>query len=922
MRSFCLIMAAMATGLLMAACQPAKPVSFERGVTIPATGGTPAASASAGGLGEAEVTGSANAATPAEVAARLLDEPTRRVVRFTNGMTALLQQNKTAPVVSVRLYVRAGSVTEERFAGAGLSHIVEHLVAAAATGRRPQEENTRLLLQMGNDSNAYTQADQSSYYITTTAENWPLALELMVDITANSEFSRAQFDREYKVVQRELELNEAQADKIFYGQSLATRYIESPARFPVLGNKAAFQTLTFEDCQAYYKRMYVPDNMVLSIAGDMELDSAEARVLSQIRGLRRRPAPAIAIPPEPPVTGPRRSVAHADVAQARIQWAFPTTDIYGADVYANEVLTRILGGGDSSLLVRKLRDEKMLVADLRAVDTTPRYVAGQLGITARLAADKAPAAQEALWAVLEDLVAQGTGVTEEALARAKAQVNADYVFDHQTADQQAVHNADDYLIAGDIDFGAHYVKRIQAVTRDEVLAAARKYLRRDRMLTTLLLPLKAGDPFVATQSAATVPAGPVEVKKIVLPNGFTVLLSRNPAAPLACYNLYTLGGLLAEDESNNGIGAVMMNLMPRETETRAHGQIADYLDASGTALAGIAGSNTFQLSMACVKERAAEAFGLFTDVALHAKLSAEQLNEVRHAVLAVARSTSDEWSLEGYAIARGAFYASSPYKRMPEGNRGVIDTLTSAQVGAHYRQYFLNPQHMVLAISGDIDPAAAAKWVAPFAALPPQNPTLNTFTVIADPQRVVKPTDSASAVVVLAYPGVTSTSPDRFALTLLKTYLGGFSAPSGSLLHETLRSKGLVYTVKAHNITGPAGGMFLITALGEPQNAGAIADTIVGMIESVKQGNVPDARFEAAREQAITGEKLSRLTVADISSQQAVNELFGLGYDEETRFAGKIRGVTKEQMLRAAQGYLTEPTVVIMTPEAKGAGGE
>jgi zinc protease len=921
MRPFGVILAAMAGGLL-AACQPAKPVSFEKGVAIPAADRNAAAAAGWGGMGEPEVTGSANAATPTEVAARLLDEPARRVVRFTNGLTALLQQNKTAPVVSVRMYVRAGAVTEERFGGSGLSHIVEHLVAGAATGRRSQAENTQLLLQMGNDSNAYTQADQSSYYVTTTAENWPTALELVVDMTANSAFSRAQFDREYKVVQRELELDEAQGDRIFYAQALATRYTESPARFPVLGSKAALQTLTFEDCQAYYRRMYVPDNMVLSIAGDIGLDDAEARVLGQIRGLRRRPAPVIVLPPEPAVTGPRRSVARADVAQARMQWAFPTTDIHGADVYVNEVLARILGGGDSSLLVRKLRDEKMLVAEVRAVDTTPRYVEGQLAITARLAADKAPAAEEALWAVVDELAAQGAGVTEEALARAKAQVNADYVFDHQTADQQAIHNAEDYLIAGDIDFGTRYGKRIQAVTREEVVAAARKYLRRDRMLTTLLLPLKADDPFAAARSAATVPAGPVEVRKTVLPNGLTVLISRNPAAPLACFNLYTLGGLLAEDESNSGIGAVMMNLLPRETESRSHRQIADYLDATGTALAGIAGSSTFQLSMACVKERAAEAFGLFTDVALHAKISAEQLNEVRHGVLAVARPTSDDWSLEAYALARGTLYASSPYKRMPEGNRAVIDALTTAQVAAHYRQYFLNPQHMVLAISGDIDPAAAAQWAAPFGALPAQNPTLNTFSVMADPQRVVRPTERSSAVVVLAYPGVTSTSPDRFALTLLKTYLGGFSAPSGSVLLETLRSKGLVYTVKATSITGPAGGMFLITALGEPQNAGAIAENIVGLIEAVKGGDVPEVRFEAAREQALTGEKLSRLTVADISAQQAVNELFGLGYDEETRYADKIRAVTKGQMVRAAQGYLTQPTVVILTPEAKGADGE
>jgi zinc protease len=864
---------------------------------------------------ELPITGSANSSTPTEIAARLLDEPSQRVLRFTNGMTALLQQNKAAPVVSVRMYVKAGSTTEEHFTGAGISHFVEHLVAAANSAKRDQSEYTQMVLQMGNDSNAFTEADHSSYFITTTADKWPAALDLISDITTNSVFTKAQFDREYKVIQRELELNETQPDKIFYAQTLANRYLESPARYPVLGYKAAFQKLTFEDCLAYYHRMYVPDNMILSIAGDIDLDFAETRVLNEIRGLPRKPAPAISAVPEPPVTGPRRSVAHAQIPQARIQWAFPTTDIYGPDAGALDLLARILGSGDSSLLVRQLRDGQSLVTEIRCANTKPRYVAGQLEINASLLPDKAPAAQNTLFAVLDDLLARG--ITDEALARAKSQVAADFVFDHQTADQQAVHNALDFLIAGDIHFSASYLQRLQALTRDDVQAAARKYLRRDRLLTTLLLPAKSPDPFAPPKSAAGAASDtPIEVRKTVLANGMTILISRNPAAPLACFNLYTLGGLMAEDDSNNGIGAVMMNLLPRETASRSHQQITDFLDATGTALAGLAGNNTFQLSMACVKQRAPEAFSLFADVALHAKFSPQQLNEVRHSILTIADLPGDPRSIEANAVIRGIFYASSPYKRVPEGRQAVIDSLTTTQLQTHYNNYFLNPAHMVLAISGDIDPAVAAQWVAPFASIPAKTPTLNSFTVLADPQRIIKPSEFPSATVMLAYPGVANLQPDRYALILLKTYLGGFTAPSGSLLHETLRGKGLVYSVKTQNISGPAGGMFLITAVGEPQNAQAIADNIASVIASVRQGDLPPADFEAAKQQALTGDKLTRLTVADISAHQALNEALGLGYDEEKRFAEKIQSITREQLLRAARTYLTEPTVVILTPQA------
>ncbi len=905
MRIFPLPATILLAGMLIA-CQTAPPYAPAPRLT-PAPPATAAASA---------LPPSATQFAPAEVSQRLLDEPTRRVLRFSNGFTALLQQNKTAPVVATRIFIKAGSLTEQEHLGAGISHLVEHLVAGASSGKRNQAENTLLLLQMGNHSNAFTDADQSCYYITTTADKWPLAAELLVDMTTNSTFTRQQFDREFQVVQRELEMDEAQTDHVFYVHALTNRYLESPARIPIVGYKAAFQTLTYEDCQAYYRRMYVPDNMIISVAGDLDLDAAETCLLNQVKAIRRRPAPIIALPPEPPVTAPRRSVARGDVAQARIQWAFPTSDIYGTDLPATRVLSGVLGGGESSLLVRKLREELTLVATISSVNTAPRYVEGQLEINATLAPEKIPAAQDALWAVLDDLLKNG--ITDLALTRAKAQAAANLVFDNQTADQQAVRNAEDFLVAGNIDFTALLVQRMQAITAAQVLAAARKYITREHLLTTVLLPKNAPDPFAA-KAAATAAADQVVVKRTVLDNGVTLLISRNPAAPLACFNLYTLGGLLAEDDSTNGIGMVMMNLLPRETASRSHAQITDFLDATGTSVVGTSGNNAFQLSMACLKDHAPDSFALFADLALHPKFSAAELAQVKHSLIFSVETATEDWSGEAYRTVRDVFYASSPYKCLPEGNTNIIDKLTPAQIAAHYNTYFLDPAHMVIAISGDIDPAAAAQWALPFQAIPPRNPTRNTYSITNEPRTVVKPTAKQSATVMFAYPGANIASADRDTLVLLKTYLGGYSSPSGSLLHETLRSKGLVYTVKVTTVSGPAGGLFIITALGEPKNADAIASTISGLIENLKAGNVPDVAFNTAKDQTITGKKLDLPTIADISSHQALNEVLGVGFDDDLKFADHIRALTKDALVRAGNKYLTTPTLVIMTPNAKDA---
>jgi len=863
-----------------------------------------------------EDSGSGHASAPTAVSERLVDEPARRVVRFSNGFTVILQQNKTAPVVAARIYIKAGSLTEQQYMGSGISHVVEHLVAGATSGKRKEDANQLLLQQIGGDSDAFTDYNETCYFITTTADKWPVALDLLVDWTQHADFTPQQFQREFKVVQREIEMDEAEAERVAFLRTLDTRYRVSPVRHPVVGYKTAFQKLTYEDCKEYYKEMYVPDNMVVSVAGDIDLDKAEGMILEQLKDIPRKKVQDTTISQEPLNLLPRRSVSHADIKQARVEWAFPTMNLYNPDLYATDTLASVLGSGESSILLRRLRDDLGLVTSISCEDDTPTYAQGALTVDAVLDPSKIAAAQDAVMKVLSD-VAQN-GVPADALERAKAQASASRVYADQTAEQQASRNAEDFLNSGSIDFTAAYTAHIQNVTVDDVKAMAQKYIQRDRMITTAVLPEGAKDPFGGPagheQTALSAPV----VNKTVLKNGLTVLISRNPAAPLASFNLYTLGGLLAEDQENSGIGAAMMELMTRGTQTRSHQQIADYLDATGTTLGAESGNNSYLLSMQCLKEKAPEAFDLFADVALHPKFAPDELDKVRPLLLSAIDASTEDWFGEAYAAVRDAYYADSPYKRLPVGKADVISHLSAAAIAAQYQNYFLDPSKMVLSISGDIDPGVAAGWAQRFEGISQKSVGLHLSSTAASAGTTLKHTDKDSATVCVAYPpGIKVTDPDRFAVLVLQSYLGGYDSEGGSLLFETLRGKGLVYTVQAESINGPAGGMFLVVALGEPGNAQAILTDIQQLVEQVKKGEIPDAKFEAAKDQAVTGEELSKQTIADKSASQALNELLGLGYDEDAKFAAHVRAITKAQVIAAANKYLNAPVVVIVTPQAK-----
>lgn len=853
-----------------------------------------------------------------QVMQRITEDPGRMVVRLTNGLSVILQENHTAPVVAARIYIKAGSLTEQEYMGSGISHVLEHLVAGGSSASLKESDSQQALRILGGDSNAFTSFDRTCYFITTTAEKWPLALELLTAWTTRADFTAAEFRREYQVVQREIEMGEAEAARSFYKLIYANRYLVFPARHPVIGYKPAFQKLTWQDCRTYYKRMYVPDNMIVSIAGDIDLAGALKLVQQRFSQVQRSVVPSISLPTEPAVTGTRLAVAHGDVKRARVQWGFPTVDMYDPDMYPLDVLANILASGESSILIRTLRDQKQLVTSIHAGNDTPHWAAGQLEIIAELPPRNIAAAQRALLEIVESIKTNGVGL--EQVQKARAQVAAGLVYGNQTAEQQAERNAGDFLVSGNIDYSRMYVERIAQVTPDQVRDAARKYLKPECLLTTILLPNNAPDELAGLTAAAKTSTVRPTVEMVTLPNGLRVLIGRNPAATIVSFQYYTLGALLAENDANNGIGNALMELLPRGTTTRSYDEITGFLDATGGELDASMGNNTFTVKATALRLQAQPTFLLFADVLLHPALSQPQLDEIRPLLLASIERATEDWFGEGYRFLRASYYQDSPYVRLPSGKAEVVSKLTPEQIRAHYKKYLLNPRQSVLAVYGDIDPEQVKQWITQLGQIPaPATPPTLALVSMSNPAKTVTQNSAkGSASVFFGYgPGMLVTSPDRHAMAILQTILGGYNSPGGSVLHETLRGQGLVYTVQASNIAGPVPGMFLIMALGQPENTGKITTLVNKIAADAKAGSFTEEQIATAKDQAITGEHVRDQTIAAQAASAALDELMGLGYQARQKIAENLRQVTREDVKRVANKYLQEPVIAITTPAGK-----
>src|SRR5205814_6705906 len=124
--------------------------------------------------------------------------------------------------------------------------------------------------KIGNDSNAYTSDDHTAYFINTTPDHLGEAVDLVSGWVLGALITPEEYRREYEVVQRELEKDKGEPDWVFYELTQQTRYRVSPAGVPVIGYQEVIRGLSRDDVYSYYKRAYQPNNMVFSIAGDLE----------------------------------------------------------------------------------------------------------------------------------------------------------------------------------------------------------------------------------------------------------------------------------------------------------------------------------------------------------------------------------------------------------------------------------------------------------------------------------------------------------------------------------------------------------------------------------------------------------------------------------------------------------------------------
>ena len=842
---------------------------------------------------------------------KLSDDLTLAVLH--SGLTVLVQENHVAPVATVRCYVKnTGSSYEGRYLGAGLSHVLEHTVAGGTTSHRSEKEIERIVDAFGGATNAYTSEYMTVFYIDCPARNTPAAIELVADSMQHVTFEPKEFERELRVVRRELADGEVDRDRV-QGKLLdETVYTQSPARYPVIGYLEVLNRTNKQAIFDFYHERYVPNNQIFVVVGDVKTPAVLDQVARQWIGTPRGYETCVAMPDEPEQVAPREAYREMDGALYNLALAWPTVTLSSPDLYALDLAAYILGEGESSRLVRKLKYERQLVLAVDAESETPHYVKGWFGVLATAAPAHWKEASEEILREVYRL--QTDPIRPEELAKAKKQKAAEMVMARQTVQEQAESLGRGYVTARDPLFDQHYVDALQQVTADEIRDVARRYFLPQRLNRVTIAP--PGSSVLGSAAAASQPEGAIHQQR--LPNGLRVLLKRHAGLPLVNIQAYVLGGSLVDTPATAGRATLVGAMLDKGTARHSAEQMANYFDSIGGKLATTAGRNTVLGSVTVLSADFPQAAALFAECFTQPAFHEGEFAKIKSLILGEIAQRADDPQEEAFELFYDNLPPASPYHVLLGGKKETVAALTAADLRAYYAKYFV-PENMIVTVFGDIQIDAALAVVRQhFGVL---KPSLQPPKISFDRDNAIlksitrhKRTAKETGMVLLGYPAPSIfQKKDYAALTLLEAIMAGYGYPGGWLFTE-LRGEGLVYNVEAFIASGPVPGYFVILAQTQPDKVDEVVARIRTSVARAKAGRIDEDDFGLAKQRVIALHAQEHTTIAGQAEQAAPYALYGLGYDYDKTFDAQIQAVTLPEVVAVARKYLDNSVLVTTLP--------
>jgi zinc protease len=863
--------------------------------------------------------------------------------RLANGLEVIMLEDHRLPMVAVNIWYHVGPANE-RPGLTGFAHLFEHMMFEGSKYVGEKAHFQYLEAAGASEINGTTDFDRTNYFETLPSNQLELALWLESDRMG---FLLDQLDEKKLKNQRDVVRNERRQSVEGSPYGLVQEELfhqlypkNHPYYASVIGSHADIESARLSDVRDFFRLYYAPNNASLAIVGDIDKTKVKALVETYFGPIPSGPpVPKVEVA-TPPITSERRAVVTDQVELPRLYLAWITDPILSQGDAECDLLAKILGGGKSSRLYKKLVYEKRIAQDVSAYQYS--LALGSL-FSIECTAKPGVKLEELEKAIDEELVSfRAQGPTDVELEGARNTIESSVIRGLETlggfggvADRLNQYNH--YL--GDPGYLDKDLGRYSKANAESLRQKADSVLKSQARVVVYGVPGNkvindASEPAppsksptvesipAADQDWRKSPPAPGPASRLTLPvpllfqlsNGLSVYLIEQHSLPIVSANLIVLSGSERNPANRPGLASFAAEMLDEGTQKRSALQIAIDADRLGASIYTGSSMDLSYASFRSLKKNADGAFELMSDVLLNPSFPAEEIERIRHDRLTEILQQKDNPNITAAKVFSNVIYGRDhPYGYTDVGTEESNKALTREDLYQFWKAGYV-PGNSALVIAGDITEAEARalakKHYGNWSGTPLRSQPLDAARVSSRRIILVDKTDSPQSAIRVGHSGVARSNPDYVAIDVMNTELGGLFS---SRINLNLREKhGYTYGASSVFVFRRGAGPFIVGTSVHANSTAASITEIFREIERMRSEEVTPEELATAKDSI--SRSLPGLFETTPQAASSIGQLFvyDLPLDYYRTLPEHIDGVTAADVKQVAQKYLRPDEMAIV----------
>jgi zinc protease len=862
-------------------------------------------------------------------------------IQLKNGLKVLFIESHKSPVVTVQMWVRTGSADESK-GTEGISHFIEHLVFKGTKSFK-MGEIASTIEDGGGDLNAYTSHDQTVFHVTLSSLETDTALKVINEMTSCPLFDAKEVENEREVVLEEIKRGLDSPGRKAGQLLFSTVYNKHPYGLPVIGYDKVVKKVTVKTIKEYFNGRYHPKNMFLVVAGNFKQKDLLKKITSDFKYPANNKFKIIKRKTEPLQKKARIKVEKSTFQENFLYLAFRVPNIKHKDIPALDILSLILGQGDSSRLVKELRIEAPIVNSIGA--STYSMQDSSLFLVS------ATYKNENLSKILEGIKSNllkciSTPFTIEEISKAKINFESDQYFALETVDRLAQNYASMEFQFNDPMFFDKYLTQVNKISAATINTVAQKWISNKNLTITCLTGdnkntkkiLTAWEKKFAKDLALTkkfkqklvikknktkaITIKKINTKttidphteKVILSSGTTIYFRHQSETPLVAVKSAFQGGLIAEKLEESSLAEMTARSWVSGISGYSESEIYSYFDARAAQLSPFSGRNTIGIGTSFLTPFEKDCGKLYLEVLFGSYFGKEVIDREKQILLHQLTSRKDNPAQIAFLKLNELMFPNHPYSKDLLGTTESVTKVSQASVAEYWERIAIS-KNLTFAIVGQFNKNYWIDYIEKYSA------TLSSGTSFFKnfPLSEIKKSSlekiqqkKEQTHVAIAYRGLALTSPEKYALQLLNGVLSG---QGGRLFLELRDKNSLAYTVSPIHFEGLDTGYTGAYIACSPEKVDKALEMLKIEFRKLQDTLISDLELRKAKRNIIGSHHIEMQKSGALANMILFNGVYGLDENEIFNLESIYEKVTKEDIQSLAQKLYSQPeTVIIVGP--------